>query len=62
MGIQYYPPSLVYPEILFDQATILLRQETVGEAYQSVRRGHGRKQLLLENIWSTYIYGKTFDK
>ncbi len=40
LSIQNDPPCLVNPEVLLKQSPILLREETVGEADETVGRGH----------------------
>jgi hypothetical protein len=43
LSIEHDTSVLVDPEILLDQTTVLLWEQTVGETHQAIRRGHIRK-------------------
>ena len=41
LRVENDPATLVDPEVLLDEAAVLLRKEAVGEANQAVGGGHG---------------------
>ena len=44
LGVEDDPSPFIDPKILFDEATVLEGQETVGEADETVRRVHGSER------------------